>query len=201
MWNGPRQDINIRPRRDIVLSPSSSWCGGTRPSSSHAASSEGCFERRVLRASSYSDTVYNSVYTLHIVLAFYRCAPGYGCTVAGDRRGDEYAATQHDHAEQLPTAGDDSAPGSYEGRPKDRARGASLPRGGRDGRQAHGDEMPRRPVASQRQLYRYTGSERSTGRAHHQPPFKPAVYVFNITALTMFYVVKVASRTMTIFFL
>ena len=49
VWNGPRQDSNTRPPRDIVLSPSSSWCGGTRPSSSRAASSEGCFERSFAR--------------------------------------------------------------------------------------------------------------------------------------------------------
>ena len=51
-WNGPRLDSNTPPRRDIVLSPLSSWCGGTRPSSSHAASSRGCFGRRVLHESS-----------------------------------------------------------------------------------------------------------------------------------------------------
>ena len=39
-WNGPILDSNTPPRRNIVLSPSSSWCGGTRPSSSHAVPQE-----------------------------------------------------------------------------------------------------------------------------------------------------------------
>ena len=53
-WDGPSQNSNTPPRRDIVLSPSSSWGGGTRPSSSDTASPGGCFWRRVLRASSCS---------------------------------------------------------------------------------------------------------------------------------------------------
>ena len=47
-WNEPRLDNNIPPQRDIVLLPPSLWCGGTRPSSPHAASLGGCFGRRVL---------------------------------------------------------------------------------------------------------------------------------------------------------
>ena len=54
--NGPRQDSNrpTPPRRDILLSPSSSWCEGTHHSSSHAVSSAGCFGRIVLHESSES---------------------------------------------------------------------------------------------------------------------------------------------------